>query len=52
MTESPAGEDPDVMGGPEPDEQATDLMGGAQAGTDVMGGPEPDEQATDLMGGS
>jgi len=29
MTTSPAGEGSDVMGGPEPDEQRTDLMGGS-----------------------
>jgi len=29
MTGNPAGEGSDVMGGPEPDEQATDLMGGS-----------------------
>ena len=28
MTGNPAGENPDVMGGPEPDEERTDLMGG------------------------
>jgi hypothetical protein len=52
MTDNPAGGVPDVMGGPEPDEQGTDLLGGAEGGMDVMGGPEPDEQATDLLGGS
>ena len=30
MTTNPAGEGPDLMGGPEPDEQGTDLMGGAR----------------------
>jgi hypothetical protein len=45
---------PDVMGGPEPDEQGTDLLGGADRGegVDELGGPEPDEQGTDLLGGS
>ncbi len=52
MTGNPAGEGPDVMGGPEPDEQGTDLMGRAGPGTDELGGPEPDEQGTDLMGGA
>ena len=28
MTGNPAGEGPDLMGGPEPDEERTDLMGG------------------------
>src|SRR6516164_6258854 len=51
MTRSPAGEGPDIMGGPEPDEEGTDLMGGPRPGTDEMGGPEPDEEGTDLMGG-
>jgi hypothetical protein len=44
--------DRDVMGGPEPDEQRTDLLGGAEAATDELGGPEPDEQRTDLLGGA
>ena len=52
MTRSPAGEGPDTMGSPEPDEERTDLMGGPRAGTDEMGGPEPNEEGTDLMGGS
>jgi hypothetical protein len=52
MTGSPAGEGSDTMGGPEPDEERTDLMGGSRPGTDEMGGPEPDEEGTDLMGGS
>ncbi len=43
---------PDVMGGPEPDEQRTDLLGGTEPAGDVMGGPEPDEQRTDLLGGT
>ena len=46
----PAGTD--EMGGPEPDEAGTDLMGDYRPGTDEMGGPEPDEAGTDLMGGS
>jgi hypothetical protein len=29
MTGSQAGEGPDIMGGPEPDEEGTDLMGGS-----------------------
>jgi hypothetical protein len=44
--------DRDVMGGPEPDEQRTDLLGGAEPTGDVMGSPEPDEQRTDLLGGA
>jgi hypothetical protein len=46
--------DSDVMGGPEPDEERTDLLGGADrsGGVDEMGGPEPDEEGTDLLGGS
>ncbi len=51
MTGNPAGEGPDTMGGPEPDEERTDLMGGSRPGTDELGGPEPDEEGTDLMGG-
>jgi hypothetical protein len=44
--------DSDVIGGPEPDEQATDLLSGTDPGEteDELGGPEPDEQATDLLG--
>jgi hypothetical protein len=33
MTGSPAGEGPDTMGGPEPDEAGTDVMGGPRPGT-------------------
>jgi hypothetical protein len=52
MTGSPTGpQGPDVMGGAEPDEERTDLMGGSRPGTDELGGPEPDEAGTDLMGG-
>jgi hypothetical protein len=43
-------EDPNVMGGPEPDEQETDVMEGADPDqhTDVMEGADPD-QHTDVM---
>jgi hypothetical protein len=41
----------DEFGGPEPDEQGTDLLGGNESGGDEFGGPEPDEQGTDLLGG-
>ena len=52
MTEqSVPGRDPGVLGGPEPDEQGTDLLGGSEPGGDVLGGAEPDEQGTDLLGG-
>ena len=51
VTGGAAGESPDIMGRPEPDEEGTDLMGGPRQGTDSMGGPEPDEEGTDLMGG-
>jgi hypothetical protein len=44
--------DRDIMGGPEPDEQRTDLLGGAEHASDELGGPEPDEQRTDLLGGA
>jgi hypothetical protein len=33
---------PDILGGAEPDEEATDTLGGA----------EPDEEATDTLGGA
>jgi hypothetical protein len=54
---------PDLMGGPEPDEEGTDLLGGPKPDNedvlggqhddteDLMGGPEPDEEGTDLLGG-
>jgi hypothetical protein len=52
MTNYPvSGGEPEIMGGPEPGEQAADLMGGAGPGGDIMGKPDPDEQRTDLMGG-
>jgi hypothetical protein len=43
--------DPGVFGGPEPDEEGTDVLGGAEPSGDVYGGPEPDEQGTDVLGG-
>jgi hypothetical protein len=49
MAEPPATED--VFGGPEPDEEGTDLLGGPGPVTDEFGGPEPDEEGTDLLGG-
>jgi hypothetical protein len=39
MTDDRAGQqepEPDVMGGPEPDEERTDVMGGRQPGGDEM----------------
>lgn len=44
--------DQGVFGGPEPDEQRTDLLGGEEPASDELGGEEPDEQRTDLLGGS
>ena len=46
---------PEVMGWPEPAEQETDVMGGAdprpaQHRSDVMGEPEPSPRDTDVMG--
>ena len=40
-----------VLGGPEPDEEGTDLLGGSDPGDDEdeLGGPEPDEEGTDLL---
>ena len=53
MTENPAGgQSRDELGGPEPDEERTDLLGGSGSASDELGGPEPDEARTDLMGGS
>jgi hypothetical protein len=40
------------MGGPEPDEERTDVLGGTESEADVMGGPEPNEERTDLLGGA
>ena len=42
--------DSDVMGGPEPDEQGTDVLGGADAAAeeDELGGPE--RGGTDVLG--
>src|SRR5262249_51599475 len=52
MTDNPAsGQYSDELGGPDPDEQRTDLLGGQEPATDELGGPEPDEQRTDLLGG-
>jgi hypothetical protein len=53
MTDPDGRRERGVMGDPEPDEQRTDVMGGAEPGEhEVMGEPEPDEQRTDLMGGA
>jgi hypothetical protein len=43
-----------VLGGPEPDEKATDDLGGNDPVRDhgVLGAAEPAEQATDLLGGA
>jgi hypothetical protein len=52
MNDSAGEQNPGVLGGPEPDEQRTDLLDGSQPGTDELGGAEPDEQRTDLLGGA
>lgn len=49
------GRSSEVMGWPEPAEQETDLMGGADRGpaqdrSDLMGEPEPARRDTDVMG--
>jgi hypothetical protein len=44
--------DQGVFGGPEPDEERSDLLGGAEPASDELGGEEPDEQRTDLLGGA
>jgi hypothetical protein len=43
--------DSDVFGGPEPDEEGTDLLSGHDPGEDEdeFGGPEPDEEGTDIL---
>ena len=45
--------DSGILGGPEPDEEDTDLLGGSDPleDEDELGGPEPDEEDTDLLGG-
>ena len=50
-----AGGGPEVMGWPEPAEQETDLLGGAdprpvQYRSDLMGEPEPVRRDTDVLG--
>jgi hypothetical protein len=50
MTDRP-GQDPGVFGGPEPDEEHSDLLGGPGPATDELGGPEPDEEHSDLLRG-
>ena len=53
MTDNPAsGQYPGELGGPDPDESGTDVLGGQEPATDELGGPEPDEQRTDLLGGA
>lgn len=46
--------DSGILGGPEPDEQGTDVLGGSDTSEDEdeLGGPEPDEERTDLLGGT
>jgi hypothetical protein len=42
----------DTMGGPESDEEGSDVLGGPEQGPgDELGGPEPDEEGTDVLGG-
>jgi hypothetical protein len=49
MANTPAsGRDPGVFGAPEPDEEHTDLLGGAEPGDDLLGGAEPQ---SDELGG-
>ena len=53
MTDNPAsGQYSDELGGPDRDEQRTDLLGGQEPVTDELGGPDRDEQRTDLLGGA
>jgi hypothetical protein len=50
MANTPAsGRDPGVFGGPEPDEEGTDLLGGPEPGDDVLGGADPEEDE-DVLG--
>jgi hypothetical protein len=41
--------DAGVLGGPEPDEEGTDVLGGGEPGDDVLGGAEPGD---DVLGGA
>lgn len=51
MTDSQqGGQEPGVMGSPEPDEERTDMMGGADPGGDVMSAPEPGEEHDNATG--
>jgi hypothetical protein len=44
----PSGQNPGELGGPDPDEEGTDLLGGPEPGEDLLGGPEA---ASDELGG-
>jgi hypothetical protein len=51
MTGSQApGQNPNIMGDPEPCEEVTDVMGGPGPGGDVMSGPASPEEGSDVMG--
>jgi hypothetical protein len=39
MTDHPREQEPDLMGGTDPDEEDTDLLGGPEPGGDVMRPP-------------
>jgi hypothetical protein len=60
MTNDPlSGQNPGVLGSPDPDEEGTDLLGGREAGgEDLLGGPEAEsdelggpEASSDELGG-
>jgi hypothetical protein len=49
MTNDPlSGQNPGVLGGPDPGDEGTDLLGGPEAESDELGGPEAE---SDELGG-
>jgi hypothetical protein len=44
----PSGQNPGVLGGPDANEEGTDLLGGPEPGEDLLGGPKPE---SDELGG-
>jgi hypothetical protein len=46
--------DSGILGGPEPDEEGTDVFTGSDPGPEdeLAGGEEPDEESTDVLSGS
>jgi hypothetical protein len=44
----PSGQNPGVLGSPDPDEEGADLLGGPEPGEDLLGGSQPE---SDELGG-